>query len=92
LFIFNLLTKCFYYEFIVFFAGGSHCGLAGWEDHEGRRLWLTLKHSLGVVGGLVGNWVFGLLGVSVSDGIIGDVLTGGIGAILILFIASLFKK
>jgi uncharacterized membrane protein YeaQ/YmgE (transglycosylase-associated protein family) len=69
--------------------------IAGWlagKIMKGGGFGLPLNILLGVVGGLVGNWVFGLLGVSVSDGIIGDVLTGGIGAILILFIASLFKK
>ena len=47
---------------------------------------------LGIIGGIVGNWAFGALGISISDGIIGDVITGAIGAIIILFIAGLFKK
>ena len=47
---------------------------------------------LGIVGGVVGSWVFGLVGISLGDGIVGDLLTGGIGAILILFVAGLFKK
>ncbi len=47
---------------------------------------------IGIIGGIVGNWTFGTLGVSIGDGFIGDVITGAIGAIIILLIAGLFKK
>ncbi|MDT0620557.1 GlsB/YeaQ/YmgE family stress response membrane protein [Croceitalea vernalis] len=47
---------------------------------------------LGIVGGVVGNWVFKRLAVSINSGVIGDLVTGLIGALVILFIAGLFKK
>ena len=46
---------------------------------------------LGIVGGVLGGWVFGLLGIAAS-GIIGSLSTATVGAILMLWIASLFNK
>ncbi len=45
-----------------------------------------------IIGGVVGNWAFGALGISISDGILGDIITGAAGAVIVLFIAGLFKK
>ena len=39
----------------------------------------------------IGGWVFGLLGIAAS-GIIGSLITATVGAILMLWIASLFNK
>ena len=41
--------------------------------------------------GVLGGWVFGLLGIAAS-GIIGSLITATVGAILMLWIASLFNK
>ena len=46
---------------------------------------------LGIIGGVFGGWVFGALGIS-WGGTIGTLGTAVIGAVLILWIASLFKK
>ena len=47
---------------------------------------------VGVVGGFLGSWVFGLLGLSGSGSFWGQLLVGTLGAILLLFILSLFRK
>jgi uncharacterized membrane protein YeaQ/YmgE (transglycosylase-associated protein family) len=47
---------------------------------------------LGIVGGIVGGWLFGLLGISSNGGVIGGLVTSVVGAVLILWIASKFKK
>lgn len=46
---------------------------------------------LGVVGGAFGGWIFSIIGLS-WGGIIGQLCTAVVGAVLILYIASLFKK
>ncbi|MEL0455226.1 GlsB/YeaQ/YmgE family stress response membrane protein [Flavobacteriaceae bacterium SZ-1-7] len=69
--------------------------IAGWlagKIMKGGGFGLVLNIVIGIFGGLVGNWLFGVLGISISDGIIGDILTGAIGASIILFVAGLFKK
>ena len=37
-------------------------------------------------------WLFGVLGVSVGGGILSAIITATIGAVVLLFILSLFKK
>lgn len=46
---------------------------------------------VGIAGGLIGGWVFGLLGITTS-GIIGSLITAFVGAVLLLWIISLFKR
>ena len=46
---------------------------------------------LGIIGGVLGGWVFSLLGIS-AGGILGSLITSTVGAILLLWIGSLFNK
>lgn len=69
--------------------------VAGWlagKLMKGGGFGLLLNIIIGIVGGLVGNWLFSILNINFMDGIVGDILTGAIGAIVILFVAGLFKK
>ena len=47
---------------------------------------------LGIIGGVVGGWVFSLLGISSDGGLIGSLVTALVGAVLILYVARLIKK
>ncbi len=70
-------------------------GIAGWlagKLMKGGGFGLLLNIVIGIIGGIVGNWLFGVLNISLVDGVIGDILTGAIGAFVILFVAGLFKK
>ena len=44
------------------------------------------------IGGLVGGWLFGAVGISILDGWMGDLLEGVIGAVVIMAIAGAIKK
>lgn len=69
--------------------------VAGWlagNIMRGGGFGLLVNIILGIIGAFVGNWLFGAMGVSISDGVIGDLITGLIGAIVILLVAGLFKK
>lgn len=48
---------------------------------------------LGIVGSLVGGWVLGLLGVSLHIGsaLVTTIVQSVIGAIVVIFVAGLFK-
>ena len=41
--------------------------------------------------GLLGGWVFGLLGIA-TGGILGSLITSVVGAVLLLWIVSLFRR
>ena len=47
---------------------------------------------VGIVGAVIGGWVFGLLGISTNGGLVGSLVTALVGAILLLWFVSLFKR
>lgn len=69
--------------------------LAGWlgsEIFKGRSFGLLGNIILGILGSIVGSWALGLLHFSLGTGWIGAILTGALGAILILALVNLLFK
>ena len=58
---------------------------------KGGGFGLIMNLVLGLFGGLLGGWLFSLLGIS-WGGVLGQLGTAIIGAVAILWIASLIKK
>lgn len=52
---------------------------------------LLINLLVGIIGGLLGGWVFGLLGIA-TGGILGSLITSVVGAVLLLWIVSLFRR
>ena len=70
---------------------GCVCGFLAGKIMKGGGFGFLINLLLGIVGGAVGSWLFGILGIS-WGGLIGEIGTGTIGAIVVLYVASLFKK
>lgn len=83
----NLKAMGFLWYIIIGIAAGF---LAG-KIMRGGGFGVIINLILGIAGGVLGGWVFGLLGIAAS-GIIGSLITATVGAILMLWIASLFNK
>ncbi len=69
-------------------------GLAGWLAAtlvKGRSLGLWGNIGIGVVGALLGGTLLGQLGVRLA-GPFGQALTAFLGAVVLLWVAGLFKK
>jgi uncharacterized membrane protein YeaQ/YmgE (transglycosylase-associated protein family) len=47
---------------------------------------------LGMLGGIVGGWVFGMLGIWPGGGIIGSIVVAFIGAAILVWISRLLKR
>jgi uncharacterized membrane protein YeaQ/YmgE (transglycosylase-associated protein family) len=47
---------------------------------------------LGIIGGLFGNWLFGMFGISLWDGMFGEILTAAIGAVILVSVARIFTR
>lgn len=47
---------------------------------------------LGLAGALIGGWLLGVLGIDLGEGIIGSLVAATIGAVVLIFVVSLFKK
>ena len=79
-------------SFIYFIIIG---GIAGWlagKIMKGGGFGLVMNIVLGVIGSMVGGWVFNFLGLSTDGGTIGSLVTALVGAVLILYVARLIKK
>jgi uncharacterized membrane protein YeaQ/YmgE (transglycosylase-associated protein family) len=47
---------------------------------------------LGIVGGLLGGWIFGQLGIWPGGGMIGSIIVAFIGAVILAGLTCLLKK
>ena len=68
--------------------------VAGWlagKLMRGGGFGFLVNLLVGIAGAVIGGWVFGLLGIA-TGGIIGSLVTALVGAILLLWIISLFKR
>jgi uncharacterized membrane protein YeaQ/YmgE (transglycosylase-associated protein family) len=68
--------------------------LAGWiagELTKGDGFGLLGNIVVGVIGALIGGYVFSAIGIR-TYGLIGDLIMSIIGALILLFIVSLFKR
>ena len=58
---------------------------------KGRGFGLVLNLIIGIVGSVLGGWIFSFLGIG-TTGLIGTLICAVVGAVVLLFIVSLFKK
>ncbi|HET9904678.1 MAG TPA: GlsB/YeaQ/YmgE family stress response membrane protein [Xanthobacteraceae bacterium] len=67
-------------------------GLAGWlaEKITGSTMGLLANVILGVVGAGIAGWLFGLIGVRMSPGWLGYLISGLVGASLLIFLTRMF--
>ena len=70
---------------------GILAGFIAGKIMKGSGFGLILNPIVGVVGGLLGGWIFTLLGLGVN-GIIGHLVMSTIGAVVLLWIISLFSR
>lgn len=77
--------------FIGFIIVGLIAGFLAGKIMRGGGFGILVNLILGVVGGVLGGWIFSLLGISTSS-IWLSLLSSVVGAILILWIASLFNN
>jgi uncharacterized membrane protein YeaQ/YmgE (transglycosylase-associated protein family) len=68
---------------------GAIAGWLGSQIYKGSGLGLIGNIIVGIIGGFIGYWGLGLLGVSLGSGTIGYILTAAVGAIALLFIINL---
>ena len=76
---------------IIFILIGCLAGFLAGKLMRGGGFGFIVNSVLGIIGGLVGGWLLSLLGIS-WGGLIGQIGTAVIGAVVILSIASLFNK
>ncbi|MCC8020096.1 MAG: GlsB/YeaQ/YmgE family stress response membrane protein [Rikenellaceae bacterium] len=68
--------------------------VAGWLSSlvvKGNGSGLLLNLVIGVIGSLLGGWIFGLMGLGTTS-MLGSLITATVGAIVLLLIVSLFTR
>ena len=53
---------------------------------------LLISIIIGIAGSFLETWAFGELVIKIGGGVVSDIIRGASGAIIILFILSLFKR
>ena len=69
--------------------------LAGWlasKIFKGYGNGLLIDIIVGILGGFIGGNVLGWLGINWGTTILGQIVTAVIGAVILLWVVSLFKK
>jgi uncharacterized membrane protein YeaQ/YmgE (transglycosylase-associated protein family) len=70
---------------------GAVAGWLGSQIYKGSGLGLLGNIVVGIIGGFIGYWGLGKLGVSLGTGYLGYILTAAVGAIVLLFIINLIS-
>ena len=68
--------------------------IAGWaagKIMKGHGYGTLMNIVLGMVGAVIGGWVFGLLGLH-ADSLVGPIIVAIVGAILLIWVAGKLKK
>jgi len=71
---------------------GAAAGYLAGRVMKGSGFGAIINILLGIGGAVVGGWAFGILGLSSSGGVIGTLVVSFVGAVIILFVAGLFKS
>ncbi len=77
--------------FLWFILIGLVAGWLGSLIMKGRGSGFLLNIVIGIAGGLIGGWIFGLFGLAPASRF-GSLITALVGAVVLLWIASLFRS
>jgi uncharacterized membrane protein YeaQ/YmgE (transglycosylase-associated protein family) len=78
-------------EFVWFIVVGIAAGWIAGVVLKGRSLGLRINLVVGVVGALVGGFLFRMLGVT-AGGLVGQIVMAALGAIVLLVFVRLIRK
>ena len=70
---------------------GLIAGFLAGKVMRGGGFGVLMDIVVGIVGAVIGGWLFGMLGVG-GGGLIGSILIAFIGAVILLFLIRLIKK
>ncbi len=78
-------------SFLWFLLIGLAAGWLAGKIMKGRGFGLVGNLVVGVVGAILGGWLFGALGLA-PQGSLGSLITAVVGALVLLYIVGLIKK
>ena len=79
-------------EFLWFILIGLTAGWLAGQLMKGGGFGVVGDIVVGVIGALIGGFLFRTLGVSAGGGLLGSLIVATIGAVILLFLLRLIKK
>ncbi len=79
-------------EILITIIIGAVAGWLGSQIFKGGSLGLLGNIVVGVLGSFVGYWLLGKLGINLGSGLLGAILTGAVGAIVILAVLNIILR
>lgn len=78
-------------SFIWFILIGIAAGAVAGKLMRGGGFGWIVNLVVGIIGGVLGGWIFGLLGIH-TTGIIGSLITSVVGAVFLLWIVGVLSR
>ena len=76
--------------FLYFILIGAIAGWLAGTIMKGNGYGILMNIVLGIIGALVGGWMFDVLGIYTGAGLIGSLITATVGAIVVIAISRVF--
>jgi uncharacterized membrane protein YeaQ/YmgE (transglycosylase-associated protein family) len=71
---------------------GLIAGFLAGKVMKGGGFGVLMDIVIGIIGAMIGGWVFGLVGIFPSGGLIGSIIVAFVGACILLWLVRLIKK
>ena len=71
---------------------GLIAGFLAGKVMKGGGYGILMDIVLGMLGAIVGGWLFSLLGISAGGGIIGGILVAFVGAVVLIWLTRVLKR
>lgn len=79
-------------QLLVTLAIGAIAGWLAGQITKGGGFGIIKNIILGIIGAVVGGWLFGILGISIGGEWIGPIITATVGALILIFVVGLVTK
>ena len=84
-------------DFLYFIIVGGFAGWLGSMLYKGSGSGIVFNVILGIIGAIVGGWLFGLLNINnilgFSKGsLVGSIITAAVGAFIVLLVYNMFRR
>ena len=79
-------------QLVVWIIVGGIAGLLADAFVKGIKVGLVGAVVVGILGAIIGGWLFGLFNISLGEGILVDIITALIGAIVLLFLMRALRR